>query len=486
MIWTKPGMAHLRSGCDGEAPVFGDRDRPSRGAARRCAAPSKRTSERRLVRLPSAPSRVVVRNTRTGPLNSRMETMSETETVESLILDLLEWVGPDARPYAEVIEAWRTSCPRLPVWEEANNRGFLARRHQRGLGELVCVSTLGTQHLRSHRSSQAFPAELVRSGPPARADDRPLPRDAPVRARTDWGIDQEYLRESQYKDPTNLNARITLHARYTRAQEPWYPWLVGRIEWPRGAHVLEVGCGTGSLWANVAPLLPDLRLTLTDLSEGMLETAVRTVASIASIEVAEARPCDVQTLPFPDAAFDIAVANHMLYHVPDPRQAAAELARVLRPDGVLLAATNGPHHLDAITELSRQALGWSALDFSERRFGKTTGRAILSSRFGSVRWHQHQSVMVCTDPDHVVAFIVSTAPFQGASLGQRHALEEAVRGRFAENGGSLRISTDAGCFVAVRPTPSKISAPVRSRWNLQSGSDHHIERPASAGRSEHQ
>ena len=46
-----------------------------------------------------------------------------TETVDNLILDLLAWIGPNTRPYAEVLEAWRTSCPRLPVWEEANERG---------------------------------------------------------------------------------------------------------------------------------------------------------------------------------------------------------------------------------------------------------------------------------------------------------------------------------------------------------------------------
>jgi len=383
-----------------------------------------------------------------------------SETVESLILDLLEWVGPDARPYAEVMEAWRTSCPRLPVWEEANDRGFIARRHQPGRGELVCVSTTGAQHLRSHRSSQAVAADIVGKGPPDRPDERPPPSPAPVRPREGLGIDQEYLRESQYKDPTNLNARIALHARYTRADEPWYPWLVGRVDWPVGAQVLEVGCGTGALWANVAPLLPDLRLTLTDLSEGMLATAARTVASLANIELAAARPCDVQALPFPDAAFDIAVANHMLYHVPDPRRAAAELARVLRPDGVLLAATNGPQHLDAIAELSRQALGWSPLDFSDRRFGKTNGRAILASRFGSVRWHQHPSVMVCTSPNDVVAFIASTAAGQEASPEQRRALEEAVAARFDEGGGSLRISTDAGCFVGVRPDGPRDQRPV--------------------------
>ena len=48
-----------------------------------------------------------------------------SETVEALILDLLEWLGPTQRPYTEVMDAWRTSCPRLPVWEDATERGFV-------------------------------------------------------------------------------------------------------------------------------------------------------------------------------------------------------------------------------------------------------------------------------------------------------------------------------------------------------------------------
>ena len=72
--------------------------------------------------------------------------MPDTATVDALILDLLEWMGPEPRPYAEVLEAWRTSCPRLPVWEEADDRGFIARR--RGS---VSVSPAGAEHLRTHR-----------------------------------------------------------------------------------------------------------------------------------------------------------------------------------------------------------------------------------------------------------------------------------------------------------------------------------------------
>jgi D-3-phosphoglycerate dehydrogenase / 2-oxoglutarate reductase len=68
------------------------------------------------------------------------------ETVEALTLDLLEWIGPGARPYAEVIDAWRTSCPRLPVWEDANARGYLTHRST-GDGALVSVSAVGRAEL---------------------------------------------------------------------------------------------------------------------------------------------------------------------------------------------------------------------------------------------------------------------------------------------------------------------------------------------------
>ena len=59
-----------------------------------------------------------------------------SDPVEALILDLLEWIGSDSRPYSEVIEVWRTSCPKLPVWEEANVRGFINHEHRDGVGVL--------------------------------------------------------------------------------------------------------------------------------------------------------------------------------------------------------------------------------------------------------------------------------------------------------------------------------------------------------------
>ena len=80
-----------------------------------------------------------------------------SDTVDALILDLLEWVASGERSYAEVMEAWRTSCPRLPVWEEASDRGLVARA-QVGGRAVVMATAAGLALLARHRSAPALGA----------------------------------------------------------------------------------------------------------------------------------------------------------------------------------------------------------------------------------------------------------------------------------------------------------------------------------------
>jgi hypothetical protein len=73
--------------------------------------------------------------------------------VDALILDLLEWLATGERGYAEVMEAWRTSCPRLPVWEDAMDRGLIAREHVNGRAA-VRITSSGLAFLARHKSSR--------------------------------------------------------------------------------------------------------------------------------------------------------------------------------------------------------------------------------------------------------------------------------------------------------------------------------------------
>jgi hypothetical protein len=73
--------------------------------------------------------------------------------VESLILDLLEWLAKRERSYEEVVDAWRTSCPRLPVWDDATDRGLVMRTEMNGRS-VVRITTSGLAFLQQHRPSR--------------------------------------------------------------------------------------------------------------------------------------------------------------------------------------------------------------------------------------------------------------------------------------------------------------------------------------------
>ena len=86
--------------------------------------------------------------------------------VASLVPDLLEWIGPDSRPCPEVMDAWRTSCPRLPVWESADHMGYVRRISDPVVGGRIAVSDTGRRYLQDRRTA--------RGAEPAAGD--PVPR----------------------------------------------------------------------------------------------------------------------------------------------------------------------------------------------------------------------------------------------------------------------------------------------------------------------
>jgi len=68
-----------------------------------------------------------------------------------LILDFLEWLAATPRPYAEVMDFWRTSCPRLTVWEDAVDGGYVARKREGRLEPIVEVTPRGHELLKASR-----------------------------------------------------------------------------------------------------------------------------------------------------------------------------------------------------------------------------------------------------------------------------------------------------------------------------------------------
>jgi hypothetical protein len=83
------------------------------------------------------------------------------DVVETLILDLLEWVAVTERSYEEVMDAWRTSCPKLPVWEDANERGLIAQQYLNGCS-IVRITPAGLALLKRRSGPQEIKRDEVR------------------------------------------------------------------------------------------------------------------------------------------------------------------------------------------------------------------------------------------------------------------------------------------------------------------------------------
>ena len=85
--------------------------------------------------------------------------------------------------------------------------------------------------------------------------------------------------EKQYQTSRNLNTRISIHEKYSTNPQPFGDWILSHYELRPGMRILELGCGTGSMWKEKLHLLQGSELTLTDFSAGMLETAKKNVSA---------------------------------------------------------------------------------------------------------------------------------------------------------------------------------------------------------------
>ncbi len=73
-----------------------------------------------------------------------------TDAADPLVLDFVEWIAREPRLYSEVIATWRTSCPRLTIWEDAADSGYVTREAVAGSGVVVRVTEDGKKWLRAH------------------------------------------------------------------------------------------------------------------------------------------------------------------------------------------------------------------------------------------------------------------------------------------------------------------------------------------------
>jgi ubiquinone/menaquinone biosynthesis C-methylase UbiE len=263
--------------------------------------------------------------------------------------------------------------------------------------------------------------------------------------------DPTYLLKKQYRDASNLNARIALHRRFSTSDYNWFLWVFDHFDIPRGARVLELGCGPADLWRKNQHRIPDgWDITLSDFSPGMLEKAQANLADSASrfhfLRI------DAQSIPFPDASFDVVIANHMLYHVPDRALAFSEIRRALKPGGRFYATTVGEGHMVELRQWVDRFAGGEAHPWRKENlpaFTLENGAEQLSSWFEDVQLSIFEDGLVITETEPLVAYIRSMSTYR--DLTDEICAEIAA---FVDEEisacGSVQISKASGLFASRR------------------------------------
>lgn len=254
--------------------------------------------------------------------------------------------------------------------------------------------------------------------------------------------------KAQYRNSTNISARIRLHRLFSSNKQGWFPWIYEQCQITEGMKILELGCGNGRLWIeNKAKLPADCEIILSDISEGMIRD-VRREQSLQDDRFSFAA-FDCHTIPYEDASFDLVIANHVLFYCKDVDRVCSEVGRVLKPGGRFVCGTYGVTHMQEVSRLVTQfddRITLSGENLYEH-FGKENGAQALAPYFAEVDWQQYEDALIVTQAEPLIEYVLSCHGNQNQYILEKYnKFRKYVEGQI-RNG--YTITKDAGIFISV-------------------------------------
>lgn len=271
--------------------------------------------------------------------------------------------------------------------------------------------------------------------------------------------DKETIKKRLYGTAEALNIRIETHRRYSTAPIQLADWALALLPISGREVVLDAGCGSGYFLSLLAKKLTRGRAVALDLSWGVMQKAIETAQQ-------EGLPItflvgDVEELPFAAKAFDMVMANHMLYHVLDISRAIGELYRILKKGGWFLATTNSQTTMEELDSLHLRALGVSdlRLERPDNRFSLENGERFLRKHFPEVGVHPFPDSLEFTEAEPLLRYYASGPIYLNAdgSYNPELPVEEWNRRcemmrqmveREIEGKGKFVVSKLSGAFLA--------------------------------------
>ena len=261
--------------------------------------------------------------------------------------------------------------------------------------------------------------------------------------------DPQYLKNNQYRDSSNLDARVVIHQRFSTNPYGWFKWIFDRLLiLPQDARILELGCGHANLWKeNVDRIPAEWNITLSDLSPGMVDAAWRSL--VVARRPFKFEEINAESIPYADETCDAIVANHMLYHLPNRSKGLAEIKRVLKPGGCLFATTLGEGHLKEMNTWMSRISEDRLSAISHLPFRLETGEAELQEYFASVTMERYSDNLEVTEVEPIMAYICSGFSSEDIIESEFSKLQQELEAEL-EQKSKIFITKDSGLFRAVK------------------------------------
>ncbi|SFG83983.1 class I SAM-dependent methyltransferase [Sporolactobacillus nakayamae] len=253
----------------------------------------------------------------------------------------------------------------------------------------------------------------------------------------------------QYQDSSNLNIRIKIHERFSTNKEDWHMWLFDHYDVKPESKILELGCGDGTFWKKNGERFPKgCAITLSDFSSGMLADAQRRIGNLPNVTY---QIVDIQQIPFDDHYFDVVIANHMLYHVPDRERALKEVRRVLKPGGIFYSSTIGKEHMGGFNDLLTRfdpTFGFDLTNVQADAFGLENGAEQLNHYFKHVKLTRFPGDLLIDDVQAICDYICSSGTNANKALSgkKREQFLGFLNHEKEKNGGFIKITKATGLF----------------------------------------
>jgi ubiquinone/menaquinone biosynthesis C-methylase UbiE len=258
---------------------------------------------------------------------------------------------------------------------------------------------------------------------------------------------------NQYSTDEKLASRQKLWT-FGLNQQTINSWIFDHLNFQSNNVVLELGSGRGNLWReNLTHIPTDLSLIVSDFSPGMLNQLKANLEGLKDIlNTLDFELIDAQEIPYPDQSFDVVIACHMLYHIPNIQKALKEISRVLKPNGKFLITTTYQTHIQELNKL-REIAG-IPMNLKKERYSDfhiESAAGVLEKYFDIMNTEDYINIVpISPENIHILVNYIKSL-FDGSNINVYYKNYDKIMAEITstiKNEGIFRITGKSGLILA--------------------------------------